>query len=153
MWEWYIRYKGVGPFQAGDYVFRENSAMSDAVSVLEAGPAAAKSRQFTIPEGLTTAETLDRLANPEDGLGFERDAMQQLLDSGRIRSRYQPPEQPSAEGILFPDTYDIDAEADAAARSGAARGPDRRHPRRARRDQPRRRARDGLPTRSSSSPP
>ncbi len=37
------------------------------------------------------------------------------MDSGRIRSRYQPPEQPSTEGILFPDTYDIDAEADPAA--------------------------------------
>src|SRR3546814_13525117 len=39
--------------------------------------------------------------------------MQQLLDSGQVRSEFQPPDQPSNEGILFPETYRVGTEADA----------------------------------------
>ena len=56
-----------------------------------------------------------RLADPERGLGFDAATLQQLLDSGQVRSAYQPPDQPSNEGILFPETYRVAAEADELA--------------------------------------
>lgn len=115
VWDWYVRYKGAGPFQAGEYTFRKSSAMGEAIAILDAGPIPPDVRRFTVPEGLTTREILDRLATGDKGLGFDRATMQQLLDSGQIRSRYQPADQPSSEGILFPDTYEVDDEADAAA--------------------------------------
>ena len=33
--------------------------------------------------------------------------LQEILDSGQVRSAYQPPDQPSNEGILFPETYRV----------------------------------------------
>jgi UPF0755 protein len=112
VWEWYLRINGGGPFQAGLYELRDNSAIADVIDVLEAGPAPIEERSFTIPEGLTVPEILARLADPEKGIGFDLATMQQLLDSGAIRWQGQPADQPSNEGILFPETYRVDADAD-----------------------------------------
>jgi UPF0755 protein len=38
--------------------------------------------------------------------------LEELLASGEIRSQYQPPEEPSSEGILFPETYEVPDEID-----------------------------------------
>ncbi len=115
VWEWYLRINGGGPFQAGEYELAKNSAIPDVIDILDAGPAPIEERSFTVPEGLTTSEILDRLADPEEGLGFDRAAMQMLLDSGQIRWSGQPADQPSNEGILFPETYRIEAGADEEA--------------------------------------
>ncbi len=115
VWRWYLRFHGAGPFRAGRYRFRLDSSIGDALDVLAAGPAAPPVRRVTIPEGLTTAETLDRLARADVGLDVDRAALASELASGRIRSRYQPADQDSSEGILFPDTYEIDDRADAGA--------------------------------------
>ncbi len=115
VWDWYLRINGGGPFQAGAYELGDNSAIADVIDVLEAGPAPLEERSFTVPEGLMTAEILDRLADPEDGLGLDRAVLQQLLDSGEVRWSGQPADQPSNEGILFPETYRIEAEADEKA--------------------------------------
>jgi UPF0755 protein len=112
VWRWYIRINGAGPFQAGLYELRKSSAMGDVVSVLDAGPSRPPAIRFTVPEGLTLEQTLDRLADPERGLGLSRERMAQLLEDGTVRSRYQDPEQASAEGILFPETYEVPADAD-----------------------------------------
>ncbi len=115
VWDWYLRINGGGPFQAGTYELADNSAIADVINVLEEGPAPLEERTFTVPEGLTTDEILDRLADPEDGLGLDRAEMQRLLDSDEVRWSGQPADQPSDEGILFPETYRIEAEADEAA--------------------------------------
>lgn len=115
VWGWYLRINGGGPFQAGTYELGDNSAITEVIDILEAGPAPIEERSFTVPEGLTVPEILARLADPEDGLGFDLATMQQLLDSGQIRWPGQPADQPSNEGILFPETYRIDAEADEEA--------------------------------------
>jgi len=112
VWGWYLRVKGGGPFQAGLYELADNSAMGEVVRVLEAGPRPPDERSFTIPEGLTTAEIVARLADPDKGLGLDAAVMQQLLDTGQVRSVYQPADQASSEGILMPETYRVDAEAD-----------------------------------------
>ena len=115
VWGWYLRINGGGPFQAGTYSLSDNSSIPDVIDTLTAGPAPIVERSFTLPEGLTLTEILDRLADPEDGLGFDRATMQQLLDSGQVRWPGQPADQPSNEGILFPETYRIPAEADEQA--------------------------------------
>lgn len=112
VWGWYLRVKGGGPFQAGLYELADNSAMGEVVRVLEAGPRPPDERSFTIPEGLTTAEIVARLADPDKGLGLDAAVMQQLLDTGQVRSVYQPADQASSEGILMPETYRVDADAD-----------------------------------------
>jgi UPF0755 protein len=115
VWSWYLRVNGGGPFQAGLYELAPNSAMGDVVDVLAAGPRPPDERSFTVPEGLTLPEILARLADPEKGLGFDLATMQQLMDSGQVRSAYQPADEPSNEGILVPETYRVDADADALA--------------------------------------
>lgn len=115
VWEWYLRINGGGPFQAGSYELADNSAIGDVITVLEAGPRPPEERSFTVPEGLTLAETVARLADPEVGLGFDEATMRQLLDSGQVRSVHQPGDQPSNEGILFPETYRVAADADELA--------------------------------------
>jgi UPF0755 protein len=115
VWRWYLRINGGGPFQAGTYELSENSSIGDVVDILQKGPAPIEERTFTVPEALTIEEILDRLADPEKGLGFDRAKLQQLMDSGQIRWSGQPADQPSNEGILFPETYRIDAEADEEA--------------------------------------
>ena len=115
VWDWYLRINGGGPFQAGTYQLGDNSAIGEVIDVLEAGPAPIEERSFTLAEGLTEPEILARLADPEDGLGFDLATMQELLDSGQIRWSGQPADQPSNEGILFPETYRIAADADEKA--------------------------------------
>lgn len=112
VWGWYLRVNGGGPFQAGLYELAESSSMGDVVRTLEAGPRPPDERSFTIPEGLTTAEIVARLADPDKGLGLDAAVMRQLLDTGQVRSVYQPADQPSTEGILMPETYRVDADAD-----------------------------------------
>ena len=115
VWKWYLRINGGGPFQAGIYELADNSAIADVIDVLDAGPRPPDERSFTIPEGLTTEEVIARLADPEKGLGLDAATMQQLLDSGQVRSAVQPADQQSNEGILFPETYRVAADADELA--------------------------------------
>ena len=115
VWQWYLRINGGGPFQAGTYELADNSAIADVIDTLDAGPAPIEERAFTVPEALTLDEILDRLADPEEGLGFDRATLQELMDSGQIRWSGQPADQPSNEGILFPETYRIEADADEEA--------------------------------------
>jgi UPF0755 protein len=114
VWGWYLRINGGGPFQAGLYELAPNSAIADVIDVLDAGPQPPEERSFTIPEAYTVGEILDRLADPEQGLGFDRTTLQQLVDGGTIESSVIGPVA-SFEGLLFPETYRVAAEADEEA--------------------------------------
>jgi UPF0755 protein len=105
VWRWYLRAKGGGPFLAGDYTFRVNSSMGDAVEVLEQGPSLAPFDNVTIPEGLTVGEVVARVG--ESGV-LDGGRFLELVGSGTVRSRFQPPEVTSLEGLLFPDTYRLE---------------------------------------------
>ena len=116
VWNYWTRLESVGPFQAGFYEFQRNSSFDEAVAVLDGGPRPPELERITIPEGLTVAEILPRLADPETGVDrWSLEALQAALDSGEIRSQFQPPEVTSYEGLLFPDTYEIDQDVDEAS--------------------------------------
>jgi len=92
--------------QAGHYYFAENMSVAQAREVLEAGPIPPAFESITIPEGLWLSEIADRLRDslPE----FDPAELQLALTDGRIRSRYMPEGITSLEGVLFPDTYQVD---------------------------------------------
>lgn len=109
VWGWYLRLNGGGPFQAGEYTLPTNAAMDEVVALLEAGPAPPENDGFTIPEAYTVTEITERLADPELGIDrFSVESLDQLLASGAITSRTKPADEPSMEGLLFPDTYQVD---------------------------------------------
>lgn len=113
VWNYWTRLGDKGPFQAGIYVFQVNSSFDEAVAVLDDGPRPPENDRITIPEGLTVAEIVPRLADPELGLErWSQEAVQAALDSGEIRSQFQPADQPSMEGMLFPETYEVEDETD-----------------------------------------
>lgn len=92
--------------QAGHYNFAENMSVDQALAVLEAGPIPVAFESITIPEGLWVSEIADRLLDslPE----FDPVELQAALTDGRIRSRFVPSGITSLEGVLFPDTYQVD---------------------------------------------
>ena len=113
VWNYWTRFGDKGPFQAGLYVFQQNSSFDGAVAVLDGGPRPPENDRVTIPEGLTVAEIIPRLADPETGLDrWSVEALDAALNSGEIRSQFQPADQSSMEGMLLPETYDVEEETD-----------------------------------------
>jgi UPF0755 protein len=112
-WRYYVRFRGAGPFQAGQYVLRENSSMQEAIDVLSEGPAPPPFVDVTVPEGLTLPEISEAIVDDLPTLSVDR--LDELIESGTLRSRYQPPEVASLEGFLFPETYRFDQGADETA--------------------------------------
>jgi UPF0755 protein len=100
----YSKIKGLGGFQAGQYTFRHNSSMDDAVAVLRNGPEL-KFERLTVPEGLTLPQIAARIGELE---GRSADAFLAAARSGEVRSRYQPPSVTSVEGLLLPETYNVE---------------------------------------------
>ena len=92
--------------QAGQYRFAENMSVEEARAVLEAGPIPPVYRSITVPEGLWLSEITDRLLDslPE----FDPVELQAALTDGTIRSKFSPEGSDNLEGLLFPDTYQVD---------------------------------------------
>ena len=92
--------------QAGHYHFAEKMSVDQALAVLEAGPIPPAFESITIPEGLWVSEIADRLLDslPE----FDPAELRFALTGGRIRSKFMPTDIASLEGVLFPDTYQVD---------------------------------------------
>jgi UPF0755 protein len=104
-----VKQQGAGPFQAGSFTFHENSSMGAAITVLQAGPQAPPFLRFTVPEGYTVTEIIARLSDPKKGIArFKADRISELLTTGKVPSTYKPANQPSYEGLLFPDTYRVE---------------------------------------------
>ena len=118
IFRYYARYKGVSDWQAGLYTFRENSPMGEVIAILDVGPAIPEAPSVTIPEGFSVwasagfpapGPLITRLADPERGIArFEQEVLTEFLLTGGLRSRFQPPDVVNVEGLLFPDTYEVD---------------------------------------------
>jgi UPF0755 protein len=105
IFRWYMRYKGVDSFQAGDYLLNENMAAWDVVAALSGEPLPIDSVAFTVPEGLMVSEIPDEIV--DEIPSFDRQALVDLIAGGTIRPALLDPANPNLEGFLFPDTYQL----------------------------------------------
>jgi UPF0755 protein len=116
VWDWYIRFRTPGEFEAGRYRMQLNSSFTEAIDALEEGALPPDAILVTVPEGLTLTETLARLADPEDGVeGFTPQTLQQAVADPASRSSFLPADQRSLEGTLFPETYQVEVGTDTPA--------------------------------------
>jgi UPF0755 protein len=98
----YVGVTRAGPFVPGHYTMRENLGVRDAVGILKSGPAKGPQFRLVVPPGLTLAAVADRVGMLR---GHNRDTFLQVAQSGTVRSKYQPPDVTSPEGLVYPDTY------------------------------------------------
>lgn len=115
-----LRARSVGldrQLQAGRYVFQRGMGVEGAIEVLLDGPLDPDSVRFTVPEGLTVAETLDRLA---DQTPYTVDEYRGIIDGGEldVPGWFSPPEGAEGvrepyEGLFFPETYEVADDASA----------------------------------------
>jgi UPF0755 protein len=107
IFEWYLCFSGGAPdggFKAGDYTgLRVNSAMGDAIDVLERGPAPPPVATVTIREGLWLAET--RAAILEAFPDMDPAALDAAIAA--VRPPIIPFGVDTPEGVLFPATYEV----------------------------------------------
>ncbi len=97
--------------RAGTYELPNNLSFEDLTALLLKGPPL-KTYTITIPEGLWISETLETLSAQT---GYEVIQLENSLTSGQVVSKYLTQEQSQVlqnwEGLLFPNTYQIDIEA------------------------------------------
>lgn len=117
------RTRGVdSSFSAGEYDLETGMSVDEALEALSGGPVEPERIRFTIAEGLTVEQTLDRLeaATPHDRSDYRQvlDASRDDRESGPLRLPEWVPasdefaeDQELFEGLLFPKTYDFDIEA------------------------------------------
>ena len=96
--------------EAGDYVLYENMEFESVRTVFEAGPLPEVFELVRIPEGLRWSEMALRLL--EENPAFEWEDLEAAYISLVREASYLPDEAPvrSLEGMLFPATYDINAD-------------------------------------------
>jgi UPF0755 protein len=99
---------GPGPYDEGSYQLSEGQGIRSALSVLKAGPpvVAQADVELLLPPGLTNAQIAERIGRIP---GRSAAKFLEVVNSNTIRSKFQPPEVTSLEGLLFPDTYFVGA--------------------------------------------
>lgn len=108
---YYVRAKGEEPFDAGTYQLRRNDDFDNVIATMRRGPVVVVQR-LTVPEG-RTLEQIAQLVGRMPGRSADR--FTELVESGQVRSRFQPPGVISLEGMLFPDTYNFEPKDDELA--------------------------------------
>ncbi len=105
---YYARAKDEGNFQAGEYTMPTNASVEEAITVLNGGPKPQETTRFTVREGLWESEILPSIAAQLDNV-TEAD-LREVLASGRIPARYRPEGTTSWEGLLYPETYEVNTD-------------------------------------------
>jgi len=95
-------------FQAGRYLLKEHSSFQDTVVELRKGPIPEEVIRVTVPEGLTLEQITKRLLGALPAFN-EEELRISLLDD-RLKWEHYPSNLSFllAEGLLFPDTYQLD---------------------------------------------
>ena len=102
---------GVGDIQAGRYTLSKGLSAKDALAELQAGPKVPEIVEVTFPEGSWLEEFAEIYAS---ATGDPAEDFVEAATSGRIRSKWQPGEIDTLEGLLFPATYEVATKNDAA---------------------------------------
>jgi UPF0755 protein len=94
-------------YAAGRYDFVENSEARQALDTLRGGPRRiVPDLKLLLPPGLTIPQIAERVGKLE---GKTAERFIAAANSNLIRSRYQPPDVTSLEGLTWPDTYFVGA--------------------------------------------
>jgi UPF0755 protein len=109
--ELYLRNENLtDKLRAGDYEIPNNLEFSEITTILLKGPPL-NTYTITIPEGLWISETLLSISSQT---GFDYDLLKNSLLSGQVKSKNlylnDPSELYNWEGLLYPNTYQIDVE-------------------------------------------
>ena len=106
---WLRRQGGDQKFKAGDYDLFTRMDYPELLTALRAGPKPPVQIKVTIPPGFTVAQLqkalLDKLP------GFNATELTEALKNPRLDAGYAPPVFGIREGLLFPDTYNVDEDA------------------------------------------
>src|SRR5262249_11931443 len=98
---------GVAAFPAGRYIFTPGFTAQGALDTLRGGPAAEiPDIPLLLPPGLTMKAIADRVGQLP---GKSAQRFLQVVQSGVIRSKYEPDGVNSLEGLTWPDTYLVGA--------------------------------------------
>lgn len=120
------RSRGVGGgWSAGTYELETGMSVDEALEALGAGPVEPDTIRITIAEGLTVEQTLERMAerSPYEVADYRQvlEAAREDRDGGPLRlPEWVPPsdqfddDHELFEGLLYPKTYEFDAEATVA---------------------------------------
>lgn len=102
---WYVEQQGGLELTPGYYELRSNSHLGDVLAGLRTSPADTVQR-ITFPEGFTIEQMADRLAAEQPSLSA--DEFLAAASAALVPDVYaRPAGQTSAEGLLFPDTYQV----------------------------------------------
>ena len=112
VWRYYLRFEDEGGFDAGTYDVPTNASMGEVITALRGSAVLAPFVNLTIPEGLWVSEVAAKVADIER---FSEQTFLDLVASGAVRSRFQPDDVSSMEGLLYPDTYRVEEDEDEAA--------------------------------------
>ncbi|MEY2467619.1 MAG: hypothetical protein QOF21_317 [Actinomycetota bacterium] len=111
----YLKLHPASGLEAGTYSLKQDESFGSIVSQLKAGPKKTFDR-LTIPEGYTLKQIAERVGKLP---GRSAAAFLAAAASDTIRSEFEPDNVHNLEGLVFPDTYFIEAkdtEADILAR-------------------------------------
>jgi UPF0755 protein len=101
----YLAKDRIDGVQAGSYDLTTNMTLAGALKVLEMGPPPVETVSATFPEGLTVDQTAQVAA---DDLGIPAGQVRSLAESGQVSlPPYLPEGTRTAEGFLFPKTYEF----------------------------------------------
>ena len=99
--------KFTGPYAVGRYDFVSGSSARAALDTLRGGPATqVPDIKLVLPPGFTNAQVAQRVGTLE---GKSAERFQQALASNLVRSKYEPTDVTSLEGLTWPDTYFVGA--------------------------------------------
>jgi UPF0755 protein len=107
VFRWYVARKGGLELVPGYYLIKPRDHMGNIRKVL-ATPPAQTFVNVTFPEGFTVVQMGERLASSSPHLSADR--FIEITHAGEVRSIFQPDGEPSLEGMLFPDTYQVSGE-------------------------------------------
>ena len=91
--------------KAGNYQFHQKDSINTVVAAMKTGPKVTYQR-VTIPEGYTLKQIAAKVGQLP---GRSADVFLAAAASDRVRSKFEPANVHNLEGLLFPDTYYVEA--------------------------------------------